>query len=393
MTETKKNILTLTIALIVCLAAIEGILRLFETQNFGLISRVGEEKMTTYKPNLDMYFFDNENLKKVHVKTNKLGFMGDNFTEAKAPGTLRVVLLGDSFTAANQVDHENSFPFLLNKKLNDYLATVTSTYNKIEVINFGVGGMGTADEMKYYSTYAQKFNPDIVILCFFMGSDITDNSYYSKYKDALLSPKTAWDAVPQYGVEQGKNFVALKDRIYRVSAILRFVDRVVRSSPALNGLAIKAGLYRTPIKSDYGLDIPFWTYYYLDPLDQERAQNLKFTSDLLNNLQKQLTVDKVKFGMMIIPEGMTTNKTWIDAFEKDHPKLKDYRFDPIGTETKLVAGLDPTIKVLNLREPVTKQVLVGDKVYMVPGGEGHFSEIGNTIVTDALFPFVVSLLK
>lgn len=396
MSERKKNILTLVIAILVSLVALERILRIFEKQNLQLISTVSKEGMTTYKPNLDKYIFDNESLKKVHVKTNSLGFVGENFNEAKVGGALRIAVLGDSFTAATGVDYEKSYSYLLTKKIQGLISTnPSSTYNQVEVLNFGVGGMGTADEMKYYSQYAQKFHPDVVVLSFYLGNDLGDNGSYYNYKDAMLASKEVWDTVPQYGVSLQHSFLVRKDRIYRMSAIIRLVDRVVRSSPQLNSFAIKLGLYRSPVKTEFGLNVPFSIYYYLDPLDAERAQHVKFSSDLLTNFKKQLDKDGVKFAVMFIPDGMTVNSNMLNAFKTNFPKLKDYNFNPPTPEEKLIAGIDPSVKILNLRNTM-EQAPENIKLYMGEAGNvgGHLNEDGHKVVADALSDFIFnSFLK
>ena len=61
------------------------------------------------------------------------------------------------------------------------MANPSSTYNRVEVLNFGMGGMGTVDEMKYYSKYAQKYHPDVVVLSFYLANDNQDNGYSYKY--------------------------------------------------------------------------------------------------------------------------------------------------------------------------------------------------------------------
>ena len=135
-----------------------------------------------------------------------------------------------------------------------------------------MGGVSTVDEMQYYAKYAQKYHPDAVVLSFFLGNDTLDNSLNYEHKDAFLSSKEAWNTVPQYESTQLKSFVTLKNKIYRTAASIRFADRVVRSSPKLNSFAVKLGLYRSPVKGENGLDIiSSHFYYYLDPLDAERA--------------------------------------------------------------------------------------------------------------------------
>lgn len=391
MSERKKNILTLTTAILVSLAAIEGILRIFETTNFYKITTVSKEGMVIYKPNLDRYTLENETGKKIHVKINSLGFNNENFNEAKASGTVRIAVLGDSFTAADGVDYDKSYSYLLTKKIQDLIfADPTTTYNKVEVLNFGISGASTGDEMKYYSMYAQKYHPDAVVLNFFLGNDLNDNSMYYKYRDAMLSSKDKWDAVPQPVAVQQNNFFNRKDRLFRMSAIVRFANRVVRSSSLLTGFAIKLGLYASPTKDKglYDLGIPIDEYYYLDPLDPEREQYLKFSSDLLNNFKKQLDKDGVRFALWLLPHGRIVIPDLLNAHKSRFPKLRNYNFNPKGVEGRLIASLDPSIKVFNLRATIERQMSENKNMFMGENGEGHFNEYGHEVASDALAPFI-----
>lgn len=390
MSERKKNILTFTVAVLISLAAVEGILRIFETTNFYKITTVSKEGMVIYKPNLDRYVLENETGKKIRVKINSLGFNNENFNEAKASGTVRIAILGDSFTAADGVDYDKNYSYLLTKKIQDLIsADPTSIYNKVEVLNFGISGASTGDEMKYYSMYVQKYHPDAVVLNFFLGNDLNDNSMYFKYKDAILSSRDRWDAIPQPVAVQQNNFFNRKDRIFRKFAIVRFANRVVRSSSLLTSFAIKLGLYASPTqdKGLYDLGIPIDEYYYLDPLDPERERYFKFSSDLLNNFKKQLDKDGVKFALWFLPHGRIVTADLLNAHQSRYPKLKDYNFNPKGVEDRLIASLDPSIKVFNLRATIEKQMLEKN-MFMGEAGEGHFNEYGHAVVSDVLAGFI-----
>jgi hypothetical protein len=46
----------------------------------------------------------------------------------------------------------------------------------IEVINFGISGYGTAQELQMLRHYAWDYSPDVVLLAFFTGNDVQNNS-------------------------------------------------------------------------------------------------------------------------------------------------------------------------------------------------------------------------
>ena len=72
---------------------------------------------------------------------------------------------------AYQVPLEQSFPRLLEKKLQK------AAKQKIEVINLGVGGYGTAQEYLSLKEEGIKYKPDLVLLAIYPYNDIRNNSY------------------------------------------------------------------------------------------------------------------------------------------------------------------------------------------------------------------------
>ncbi len=76
----------------------------------------------------------------VHGKqfeTNSTGMRDREHTRTKAPGSYRILLFGDSYMEATQVEWEDSLPYLLEKKLAARLG------QPVEVINLSVSGWGT----------------------------------------------------------------------------------------------------------------------------------------------------------------------------------------------------------------------------------------------------------
>ena len=97
-----------------------------------------------------------------YIKINSAGFRGNEWPLDKDPNTTRIAVLGDSFVEAFQVPVEKSFPYLLEEILNN-----SSAGRRYEVLNFGMGSIGTDQEYLILKNYALKYDPDIVILAFY----------------------------------------------------------------------------------------------------------------------------------------------------------------------------------------------------------------------------------
>jgi len=113
-----------------------------------------------------------------YVRINSAGWRGPERPITKPSGVTRIAVLGDSYTEATQVEEDSAFPALLERRLNDSLP------GHFEVLNFGVSGFGTGQELLTLQHYAFAYAPDAVVLAFMTGNDISDNSPTLKpYKD------------------------------------------------------------------------------------------------------------------------------------------------------------------------------------------------------------------
>jgi hypothetical protein len=110
---------------------------------------------------------------KAAVEINRYGFRDREWEVDKPAGCYRVAVLGDSFTAANHVAAEQRYTSVLQERLRDCDALKG---RRPEVLNFGVSGWGTAQELLCLRNRVWQFTPDSVVLAFFAGNDLQDNS-------------------------------------------------------------------------------------------------------------------------------------------------------------------------------------------------------------------------
>jgi hypothetical protein len=119
---------------------------------------------------------------KVYVRINSQGLRDREHTLSKPPRTIRIAVLGDSYAEALQVPMENTFWYVMEQRLQNCPAFAGK---KIEVINFGVSGYGTAQELVTLRQRVWDYSPDIVLLAVTTNNDITDNSRALKKTDEV----------------------------------------------------------------------------------------------------------------------------------------------------------------------------------------------------------------
>lgn len=116
---------------------------------------------------------------RVVYRLNKWGLRGGPLDVEKAPGTRRVICLGDSFTFGEGVFEEHTYPQQLER-----LLTAAMPLSSVEVINAGVQGYGTREEAAIFQAYQAKFRPDLVILGYFLN-DATDFAETIRQNDEM----------------------------------------------------------------------------------------------------------------------------------------------------------------------------------------------------------------
>lgn len=104
----------------------------------------------------------------VQYRINGQGMRADReFPLSKPPGTCRLGMFGDSFLFGLEVDIRDSFASRLEVRLKELGFPV-------EVLNFSVGGFGTAEMLQTYEQFGRKFDLDAVIFSWDI-SDLNDN--------------------------------------------------------------------------------------------------------------------------------------------------------------------------------------------------------------------------
>jgi len=109
---------------------------------------------------------------RVRYHINSHGFRGEETTLEKPDGTYRIMVLGDSFVTALEVEEDETFPAQLE-------ALLTSADAPVEVLNAGIPGAGPAQYMLYLESEGIDYNPDLVLVVHTASNDAIDTLNYN----------------------------------------------------------------------------------------------------------------------------------------------------------------------------------------------------------------------
>lgn len=123
-------------------------------------------------PNADGFFATDEY--EVHLQYNSKGIRGPERAYEKPEGTVRVVVLGDSFIEGYSVHREDR----VAEQLEKILAAGDPT-RRYEVIALGTAGYSTDQELLWLEAEGLRYEPDVVVVMFYMN-DVWFNGQ-SKY--------------------------------------------------------------------------------------------------------------------------------------------------------------------------------------------------------------------
>jgi hypothetical protein len=158
----------------------------------------GAFRLRTIRPNSRFHHTSRDG--RWEFRTNGAGFRNDrDFPHAKPPGSVRVLCLGDSHTQGYEVRQEATFASVIERRL-------AARGLKAEVLNAGVSGFGTAEQLAFLETEGIRYQPDVVVVGFFA------NDYEDNLKSGLFTLDD--DGALRVAKTEHLPGVSIQDRLY-----------------------------------------------------------------------------------------------------------------------------------------------------------------------------------
>jgi hypothetical protein len=345
-----------------------------------------------------------------YVKMNSHGFRDRERNYEKGKDIFRVVVLGDSYTAGLQVPLEQTFPYILEEKLNSEKSS-----KRLEVLNLGVAGFGTAQEYLTLKHYGLRYHPDLVILAFYINNDVLDNSLVL---DSKLTGRNINDRIrPYFALNNGK----LEELPFKIQAsnpgngegeakrdvagqlqikylILKFSTKFfpnvfysledrINGTTWLANFLWKSGIKKSKPESLDKFLIKFGVYAEEYTFEWQNAWEV--TEALILKLAKELEVNKIRFLVVIIPK---LDKLQPYRFElprdgDKNPQQGVLRFDLKKPERILSNFLEANkIDYLLLRPEFEKYIKgTGKDLHFQYNYEDHWNANGHALAAQLIY--------
>lgn len=184
-----RNLLLMLASTLASLLVVEVALRLYRPDDLRLFPRFHES--VRYGPYVlrrtrpDTRFEHSSVDGSWRFAINAQGFRDDrDYSHAKAEGSRRVLVLGDSQAMGYENDLGGTLPVQL-------AAELRRRGRPAEVLNSGVAGFGTAEELAFLENEGLRYQPDAVLLMFYRN-DYSDNvrSGLFALSDGTLVPRS-----------------------------------------------------------------------------------------------------------------------------------------------------------------------------------------------------------
>ncbi|MDX6445718.1 MAG: hypothetical protein QOH71_2792 [Blastocatellia bacterium] len=335
-----------------------------------------------------------------YVRINSDGLRDREHPKPKPADTVRIAVLGDSFSEAMHVPMEQTFWFLLERKLQECNAFPGK---KIEVINFGVSGYGTAQELMTLRQKVWDYSPDLIVLAFTTYNDIYDNSRalsrteevpYFVYRNGELTYDDSFRNSSTYRQRDSKlnrlgRWIHNSLRVVQLVHYVQFVAKLKltdwRNKRRLAAQAQTKPADGTPVTVRNAEDIGIDNMIYVEPRDDNWKEAWRVTEGLIKQMRDDVAQKKARFLLVTLSNAI---QVYPD------PVVRQKFLQHIGADSifypnlRLKAMADhEQIEFLDLAQPM--QAYADQNKVFLHGfgsdlGNGHWNAQGHKVAAELL---------
>ena len=328
------------------LAAFRGAYRLHPTYRYEMAADLSPRR--DRQPDFSYTFATNHD----GLRDRSVGAKGDAY---------RIVSLGDSFAFGLGVEHDRTYAKVLEGLLRD-----GDRGRRAEVINAGVPGYGTAHQYFFLRDKMLAYEPDLVIVGFYVGNDLFDNL---EFEDAVWHVDERGYLVRRGGTATGgegnSGLALVKAWLRRHLHAYHFV------AWKLQDLRLARGRWTPAVARVLGP--------YLMTPPPEVAQGWARTRQWLRDTKALLDARDVRLLVAVIPfEFQVNTGAWAARFFRE--RAGEYALDrPQHLLQSLCA--EERLQCLDLLPALRVHARAGAQLYF---REGHWTEEGHRVAATLL---------
>ncbi len=319
---------------------------------------------------------DREFVVPIHI--NSHGLRDVEHAWEKPAGTKRVLVLGDSFVEALHVPLEA----LLARQLEGLLEGLRQDagQDRFEVISAGVSGYGTAAETLFFERDLSVYRPDVVVLAFYPGNDIKNNS---PTLEDYLQPQYAPDGTLLRVVNRQKT-----PRPARFKAYHFVRQTILRRQPELAARLVAFGLLAPARVTPERQGVPVDFGVYARSQDGEWQDAWERTERVLQRLRGRVEAQGARLVVMIVS---TRDQVYAESWQqivREHPAMQVGEWDLDGPQERVQAWCrQQQASCVALAPAFRKRARESEAPLHFPR-DGHWTPAGHALAASVLAQFL-----
>jgi len=295
------------------------------------------------------------------VRINDAGLNDEPRSLEKPDGTFRILILGDSMTASVQVDREDSFPRKLERKLQRRAGAA----GRIEVLNAGIDGYGTAQALLFLRALGWRYEPDVVLQGVYLGNDVADNYRYAGDSNHYLAGRCGR---PYFELREGRLEAVDGGGVLDHGG--EWLDRILRNSVLYSNFV--------PPPETSASELRFSQAQVFEPVPTQGVEEAwRLTEALLLRVHRETTARGARHAVLITPGKAEVGLAERPAQDFARPRERLMEF--LRAEN---------IDYVDLTPPLLDRIHAGDAPYYLV--DAHWNETGHEVVAETLQAWLVS---
>ena len=314
---------------------------------------------------------------------NEAGFVDDEWEKQKPPGHMRIAVLGDSFVEAWQVPNSDDFESKLEKLFKD-------NGTNVDVLNFGMRGMGTYQEYATLIHYALPYDLDLVIVAAYLSNDVRDNSPFlgdAPAQPYLVREHDSERIIPPVNPARGFPFDFFKRHLHSYRWL---VSEYYETKQYVETFGKPAGSAIVPQGG-----IPAWFEIYHDA-SQEKKEWIdawQTTKELFRRIETAASDHSIPLLVLMVPARYEIDPAAIPhMLEKRKARFPEAHLAPYNPTIPRVKGNalfeELSMRVIDLHNEFYNRFMRGEEIY-APGDNQHVGLHGHEVIANILYQTII----